>query len=78
MPRALRPVEDGGQDHFLRNDLVLENLLVVIDVVDEFVQGVNALLESALDPLPFVAAYDSAESGRMERFVPYRRNPHRR
>ena len=36
---ALRAVEGGGIDHFFRDDLVLQDLLIVIDVVDELDSG---------------------------------------
>ena len=51
---ALLAVGDGGGDDFGGDGAVLENFLVVIDVVDEGVEGVDALLEAALDVVPFV------------------------
>ncbi len=56
--QALFPVERRRMNHFFRDDLVLQDLLVVIDVVDESVEGMDALLESALDPFPFLGAHD--------------------
>jgi len=53
---ALRPVERCRQDDFLGNDFVFEDLLVVIDIVDEFVQSADTLNESAFDPRPFLCA----------------------
>ena len=53
---ALRTVERGRADDLLGNDLVLQDLLIVIDVVDELVERVDALLEAALDPLPLFGA----------------------
>ena len=54
--RALRAVERGRADDLFRDDLVLQDLLIVIDVVDELVERVDALLEAALDPLPLLGA----------------------
>ena len=53
------PIRGGGADNFLGNDLVFQYPLVVINIVDEFVQPANALLESALNPLPLPGANDS-------------------
>ena len=50
---ALLAVGGRGEDHVGRNDAVLEDLLLVIDVVDERVEGVDALLQAALDVVPF-------------------------
>ncbi len=47
------------EHHFARNDAVVQNLLIVIDVVDERVQGVDALLQAALDVIPFVGGDDA-------------------
>ena len=49
-PNALRPVKLCRPYYVFRNDLVFEDLLFVINVVNEFVQGVNALLETLFDP----------------------------
>jgi hypothetical protein len=34
----------GGVDQVLRNDLVLDDLLLMIDVVDKEIEGMNPLL----------------------------------
>ena len=56
---ALRTVEGRRANDFLRNDFILQNLLVVIDVVNEFVERVDALLESAFDAVPLFAAHNA-------------------
>ena len=56
------------------NDAVLEDLLVVVDVVDEQVQRVDALLEAALDRSPIRAAGDDPrDRGRTGRSARCRR-----
>ena len=57
--RALGAVEGGRMDDLFRDDLVLQDLLVVINVVDELVERVDALLEAALDPVPLLGADDA-------------------
>ena len=56
---ALRAVEGGRLDDLLGDDLVLQDFLVVVNVVDELVEGVDALLESALNPFPLLGADDA-------------------
>ena len=58
---ALLAVGDGGGDHFGGNGAVLEDFLVVIDVVDEGVERVDALLEAAFDAVPFVRRDDARD-----------------
>ena len=58
---ALRAVKGGRANDFLGDDLVLEDLLVVVDVVDEVVERVDALFEPALDPLPLLGAHDAGD-----------------
>ncbi len=48
----------GAADDFLRDDPLFDNALVVVDVVEEGVERVKALFESALDMPPFVAGND--------------------
>ncbi len=56
---ALGAIERRGLDDFFRDDLVFQDFLVVVNVVDEFVEGVDALLQAALDPVPFLGADDA-------------------
>ena len=56
---ALGAVKRGGMDDLLRDDFVLQDFLVVVDVVDKLVEGMDALLEAALDPIPFFGANDA-------------------
>ncbi len=58
---ALFPEEDRGVNHVLRNDLVFNDLLVVINVVDELIQDVDTLLEAAFNPFPFVRTNDARD-----------------
>ena len=58
---ALRAIRRGGADHLFGDDFVLENLLVVIDIVDELVQRVDALAEPAFDPVPLLGANDARD-----------------
>jgi hypothetical protein len=53
-PEAHRRLHDLGGD-----DAVLEDLLIVVDVVDEFVQRMDALPESPFEPVPFLGANDA-------------------
>jgi hypothetical protein len=52
--RALPPVGLGRIYYFTRDDPILENLLVVINVINKKVKRLDALLQPALDPPPFV------------------------
>ena len=56
MPDALRPVEGRRADDLLGDDPVLDDPLLVVDVVDEQVERVDALLQAALDPVPLLGA----------------------
>ena len=47
-------VGNGGGDGFGGNGAVLEDLLVVVDIADEGVERVDALLEAAFNAFPFV------------------------
>ena len=70
-PDALRPEGRRGVDDLGGNDPVLDDLLLVIDVVDERVQRVDALLQPALDPCPLRGAHDARdEVEREDRSVP--------
>ena len=51
-PDALAAVAGGAEDQLGRNDPVLEDQPLVIDVVNEEVERANPLLEPALDPVP--------------------------
>src|SRR5262249_41757426 len=53
------PVARGAEDQFGRHDAVLEHLPAVVDVVDEEVEGANALLQAAFHVLP-LAGRDGA------------------
>src|SRR2546428_7858265 len=46
------------EDQLRRNYAVLQNLLFVIDVVDEQIQRVNALAQTAIDLSPFIGRND--------------------
>src|SRR5205085_6145515 len=52
---------DGRVDHVRRDGPVLEDLLLVIDIVDEAVERVDALLEAALDVVPLGGADDARD-----------------
>ncbi len=58
---ALRAIEDRGFDHFLRDDFVFEDELIVINVIDKFVQDADALFEATLDPGPFARGHDARD-----------------
>ena len=58
---ALRTIESGGAYHFGRDDAIFQDLLVVVDIVDEFVQDMDALLEAALDHIPLGGAHDARD-----------------
>ena len=49
---ALGSVGDGAGDDLGGDGAILENSLLVVDVVDEGVEGVDALLEAAFDAVP--------------------------
>src|SRR5262249_25080951 len=59
-----------GEDHLPGNDAIAKNPLLVIDVVDEFVQGMNALLQAAFDVVPIGGRNDSWNQ--VEREDPFR------
>ena len=68
---ALGAIERRRLDDLFRNNFVFQDFLVVVDVVDEFVQRVDALLEAALDPVPFLSADDTRNQVERENsFVP--------
>ncbi len=60
-PVTLLPVRDRRRDHLGGNRAVLENFLVVVDVVDEGVERVDALLQAAFDAVPFVGRHDARD-----------------
>src|ERR1035437_9513154 len=49
---ALFAVGFGGENDLTRHDAVVEDLLLVVKVIDEQVQRVNALLETLFQPAP--------------------------
>ena len=50
----------GVAQHLLRgDDARLQDLLVVVDIVNEGVQGAHALLQAALEPDPLFQGYDA-------------------
>ena len=51
---ALAAIARGPEDQLGRDDPVREDQPVVVDVVDEQVQGPDPLLQPALDPVPLV------------------------
>src|SRR5207247_275797 len=58
---ALLAEGDGGGDHVRRDGAILEDLLLVINVVNEAVERVNALLEAAIDVVPLGSADDARD-----------------
>src|SRR6185503_12629152 len=56
---ALRAIERRGTHDLLGDDTVLDDLLAVVDVVDELVERVDALLQPALDPVPLLRRDDA-------------------
>ena len=58
---ALFPVGHRGENHLGGNHSVAQDLLVVIDIVDEGVEGVDPLLETALDVVPLGGGHDSRD-----------------
>src|SRR5207253_3013632 len=56
---ALRTIKCGRSDDLFGNNPVLEDLLLVVDVVDELVEDVNALLQPAFNPVPFLSGHDA-------------------
>ena len=79
MPDALRAeATSPSAMHVARDDAVLEDLLVVVDVVDEQVQRVDALLEAALDPSAIRRPRRCAGRGRTGRSARCRRRRRRR
>jgi hypothetical protein len=60
-PHASLSKRSSGTDQVLRDDPVFDNLLLVVDVVDELVQSVDALFEPLFNPLPFLCLYDARD-----------------
>ncbi len=58
---ALAAIGDGAGDDFGGDGAVLENFLIVVDVVDEGVEGVDALFEAAFDAVPFGRGDDARD-----------------
>jgi len=56
---ALFAIRFRREHDFRRHDAVLENLLVVVEVLDEMVQGGNPLLEAALNAAPLGGRHDA-------------------
>ena len=52
-PDAIAPVAGRPENQLGRNDPLLEDQPLVINVMNEEVQSADALLEPALDPVPF-------------------------
>jgi hypothetical protein len=59
--RDLRHVGGRRSDDETRDHVVLKDLLVVIDIVDEFVQRVDALAQPALDEIEVVGGQDARD-----------------
>src|SRR6516164_3082365 len=55
---ALRAVKRGRMSDLLGDHFVFQALLAVVNVVDKFVESVDALLEATLDPIPLLGADD--------------------
>ena len=72
---ALGAVKRGGIDDLLRDDFVLQDFLVVVNVVDKLVERVDALLEAALDPIPLLGADDARDQVEGENPLRARRIP---
>ena len=68
-PDALRRLEAhalfakalGGSDDLPRDNPVLQDLLVVVEVVEEEVEGENALLETLLEAVPLATRDDARD-----------------
>ena len=58
-PLALFAVGAAGKDQIFGDHLVLQDLLVVVDVLDECIQGKDPLLEPGFDLLPIAAGNDA-------------------
>ncbi len=56
---ARRPERFRRRDDMLGNDAFFKNPLLVVNVVDEEIQRGDALLQSALDPVPFLGFDDT-------------------
>src|SRR5689334_1977733 len=50
------------ENQVLRNDAVLQNLLRVIDIVNEKIQGMSALAQTTIDLNPFVRRNNSRDN----------------
>jgi hypothetical protein len=60
-PFALLAVGAAGKDQVLGNHLVLEDLFVVVYILDERVEGEDALFQPAFDLLPVVPGDDAGD-----------------
>ena len=52
-PDAIAAIAGCAEDQLRRNDAVLEDQPIVVDVVDEEVKRPDPLFEPAFDPVPF-------------------------
>src|SRR5678815_2169862 len=58
---TLPAIESCRQNHFFGNDFIFQDPLIVIDVIDEFIQAADALDESTLNPTPLLCAGNSGD-----------------
>jgi hypothetical protein len=58
---TLFPVRGRGDNYFSGDNAVAKDFLVVIDVVDEGIEGVDALLKSALDVVPLAGGHNPGD-----------------
>ena len=54
---AFRAESLRGKCEVLRDDAFVQDALIVVDIVDEHVQRLNALLETSFQPVPLLGAY---------------------
>jgi hypothetical protein len=58
-PYALRSEGRGGEDNFLGNSLVFKDFLIVVDVIQEQIQRVDALFQAAFDIVPVTGFHNA-------------------
>jgi hypothetical protein len=60
-PFALLAVGAAGEDQVFGDHLVFQNFLVIVDILDEGIEGEDPLLQAALDLLPVIAGNDAGD-----------------
>ena len=61
-PDTLRTKVFGVGNKFFRENAVLDDFLLVIDIIDEKIQCINPLLETFLDQLPFISGNNARDN----------------